>query len=180
MERFHGTGRSFMIDRNLNYFIDTNILVYAYDKSNIVKHNISRGIMNALWETENGYLSTQVLQEFYITVTQKVKNIIPIDDAVEIIRDLSNWGIHMPEPDDIIKAAKIQQRYKMSYWDSLIIQSSSSLNCDILFSEDMNSGQYYNNVLLINPFIKEDMDKINQNTLHEIKEQYNTKLQGGI
>ena len=133
-------------------FVDTNILVYAHDVSAGVKHTVAKQRIQELWEIKSGCLSIQVLQEFYVTVTQKVPNQIDNATAIEIIRSLSYWNVHEPSIDDIINAIDIQIRYQVSFWDAMILQSALQLECDLLWSEDLNPGQVYQGIKLINPF----------------------------
>lgn len=133
-------------------FVDTNILVYAYDMSAGKKHEIAKELLKELWDTRKGGLSTQVLQEFYVTITKKVKRPLSHSQALQIISDLGVWKLDTPDVGDILEAIKISQRYMISFWDSLIICSAINLNCDIIWSDDLNSEQYFDKVKVINPF----------------------------
>lgn len=142
-----------MIDKFNKQFIDTNVLVYAHDVTAGKKHVIAKKLIEDLWNKQNGCLSTQVLQEFYVTITKKVAKPVASEFASGIIADLGNWELHVPDVDSIVEAINIQQRHNLSFWDSLIICSASSLKCDVIWSEDLSSGQYYESILLLNPFI---------------------------
>jgi predicted nucleic acid-binding protein len=133
-------------------FVDTNMLVYAHDVSAGVKHMVAKQRIQELWENKSGYSSIQVMQEFYVTVTQKVPNPIDNATAIEVIRNLSYWNVHEPSIDDIINAIDIQIRYQVSFWDAMILQSALQLECDLLWSEDLNPGQVFQGIKLINPF----------------------------
>ncbi|TZE82633.1 PIN domain-containing protein [Calorimonas adulescens] len=133
-------------------FVDTNILVYGYDVSAGKKHEIAKELLKELWDTRRGCLSTQVLQEFYVTITKKVKKPLSPSQASQIISDLGVWNLDTPDVGDILEAIKISQRYIISFWDSLIICSAINLDCDIIWSEDLNSEQYFDKVKVINPF----------------------------
>jgi len=133
-------------------FVDTNILVYAHDVSAGVKHTMAKQRIQELWENKSGCLSIQVMQEFYVTVTQKVPNPMDNATAIEVIRSLRYWNVHEPSIDDIINAVDIQLRYQVSFWDAMILQSALQLGCDLLWSEDLNPGQVYQGIKLINPF----------------------------
>ncbi|ABS61566.1 MULTISPECIES: PIN domain-containing protein [Fervidobacterium] len=135
-------------------FVDTNILVYAYDESAGQKHITAKRILENLWKKGNGALSTQVFQEFFVVVTKKVKNPLDYNTAAQIISDLSFWKVYTIEVSDILEAIKISQRYKISFWDSLIICSAKNLGCSILWSEDLNSGQYFGKLKVLNPFLQ--------------------------
>ncbi|WP_073345064.1 PIN domain-containing protein [Caldanaerobius fijiensis] len=133
-------------------FVDTNVLVYAHDVSAGRKHEISKKLLKELWDTRKGCLSTQVLQEFYVTITKKVKKPLSPSQASQIISSLGVWKLDIPDVGDILEAIKISQRYIISFWDSLIICSAINLNCDIIWSEDLNSEQCFGKVKVINPF----------------------------
>ncbi|AFZ34874.1 PilT protein domain protein [Stanieria cyanosphaera PCC 7437] len=133
-------------------FVDTNVLVYAYDRSAGKKHLLASNLIKKLWQTRQGCLSVQVLQEFYVTVTRKVSQPLAWQEASEIIRNLSVWQVHSPQTDDILDAIRIQNRYGISFWDSMIVVSAVTMNCQIIWTEDLNSGQLYEQLLVQNPF----------------------------
>ena len=132
-------------------FVDTNILVYAHDGSAGSKHAAAKGLVQELWEHQTGCVSIQVLQEFYVSVTQKVPTPMDHKIAQMIIRDLSHWKVHEPKSDDVINAIDIQQQYQISFWDAMILQSALHLECNFLWSEDLSPGQVYETVKLVNP-----------------------------
>ena len=74
-------------------FLDTNIIVYAFDRDAGRKHEIARNLLIGLWNAEGGVLSTQVLQEFYVTVTKKVASLLPPETAREIVSDFLTWEV---------------------------------------------------------------------------------------
>jgi predicted nucleic acid-binding protein len=133
-------------------FVDTNVLIYAHDTSAGAKHLRARQLLESLWQSEAGCLSIQVLQEFYVNVTQKVAKPLSLGDAAQIIADLSVWRVHRPGVQDVLYAIRLQERHQVSFWDAMILSSAIQLNCHILWSEDLNSGQIYNSVTVANPF----------------------------
>ncbi|WP_043884347.1 PIN domain-containing protein [Caldanaerobacter subterraneus] len=135
-------------------FVDTNVLVYAYDVSAGEKHEIAKELLKELWYERNGCLSTQVLQEFYVTITKKVKKPLSPVEAAEIISDLRSWKLSVIDIKDTLEAIRVSQRYMISFWDSLIIVSAVNLDCEIIWSEDLNLGQYFGKVRVQNPFNK--------------------------
>jgi predicted nucleic acid-binding protein len=131
-----GSEKNYMsVDRQAAYFLDTNILIFAYDRSAGKKHDLAAQMVESCWENENGCLSIQVLQEFFVTVT-----------------DLAQWRIHTPKASDLLEAIDLQQSYQLAFWDALVVQSAASLGCKQLFSEDLNHDQVYGDVQVINPF----------------------------
>lgn len=137
-------------------FIDTNILVYAHDISTGKKHELACDLIDGLQLNKACYISIQVMQEFHVTVTQKIKWPMTIDQSLAILLDLSNWTIHSPGIDDVFSAIALQQRYKLSYWDAMIIQSARACGCKVIYSEDLNPGQEIEEIKVVNPFLTLD------------------------
>jgi predicted nucleic acid-binding protein len=137
--------------RNLQ-FVDTNILIYAHDRSAGPKHARARELIRQLWQSKEGCLSLQVLQELYVNITQKVANPLASETAAQIIADLSVWQIHTPGVEDVLDATRLQNRYSISFWDAMIIASAMQLGCATIWSEDLNPGQAYDRVAVRNPF----------------------------
>lgn len=133
-------------------FVDTNILIYAHDRSAGEKHIRARDLVSELWQTGEGCLSIQVLQEFYVNVTQKVARPLAPEAAAQIIADLSVWQVHCPGVQDVLDAIGLQARYRISFWDAMIVASALQLGCKTLWSEDLNPGQSYDQVRVLNPF----------------------------
>jgi predicted nucleic acid-binding protein len=133
-------------------FVDTNVLIYAHDVSAGAKHIRARDLIRGLWQSGEGCLSVQVVQEFYVNVTQKVSRPIPPVAAGRIIADLAVWPLHSPGIEDVLDAIQLQGRYKISFWDAMIVTSAIHLGCHQLWSEDLNPGQIYDAVTVVNPF----------------------------
>lgn len=144
------------VDPQASYFLDTNLLVYAYDRSAGQKHILAAELVEACWENENGCLSIQVLQEFFVTVTRKIAAPLDPQTARQIVADLAQWRLHAPEAHDLLQAIDLQQNYQLAFWDAQVIQSASSLGCKLLLSEDLTHGQLYGDVQVTNPFKEVD------------------------
>lgn len=133
---------------SVNCFIDTNILVYCYTDDEPVKQQKALDIAN----NPDTFISTQVLTELSNTLKKKFK----LDwQAVEkVISEVSSdFNVFVNKPDTIERACQIADKYKYSFYDSLIIAAALSSNCKILYSEDMQDGQAIENSLkIINPF----------------------------
>lgn len=140
-----------MSDGNPRQFVDTNILIYAHDNSAGGKRDRAKELLERLWEDRNGCLSIQVLQEFYVNITQKVANPLAPGTAAQIIADLAAWEVHNPKVDDVLDAIGIQRRYQLSFWNAMIVTSALQLDCETLWSEDLNPGQAYDSVTVVNP-----------------------------
>lgn len=133
-------------------FVDTNVLIYAHDSSAGSKHEQARALMQELWDARAGCLSIQVLQEFYVNITRKVAHPLAPQAAAEIIMELSTWQIHRPDVSDLLEAIRLQTRLQLSFWDAMIIASANRLGCHTVWSEDLNAGQTYGDVVVQNPF----------------------------
>jgi len=140
------------VDPQTAYFLDTNILVYAYDRSAGQKQRLAAQLMKECWQNENGCTSLQVLQEFFVTVTRKIAAPLDHHSAHQIVADLAHWRTHAPQASDLLQAIDLQQSYQLSFWDAMIVQSATNLGCQQLLSEDLNHGQVYGPLEVINPF----------------------------
>lgn len=139
-------------------FVDTNILLYALDDSAGGKRGQARALVEQLWESREGCLSVQVLQEFFVNVTRKIAKPLDVETAKEIVADLSRWYLHVPAADDVLAAIGIHQRTGISFWDAMIVRSAAEIGCAVLYSEDLNAGQDYSGVRVENPFQPPDAD----------------------
>jgi predicted nucleic acid-binding protein len=133
-------------------FVDTNILVYAHDTTAGAKRDAARDVVQALWENERGCVSVQVLQELFVTLTRKIPRPLDAAAALTTVEDLARWTVHVPDADDVIAAARLHKRARLSFWDAMIVQSAMELGCDVLYSEDLNAGQRHDGVLVVDPF----------------------------
>ena len=133
-------------------FLDTNVLVYAYDRSAGQKHSIAAQVVETCWVEENGCLSIQVLQEFFVTVTRKISAPLDLPTARQIVADLAHWRLQAPDVAHLLDAIDLQQTYQLSFWDAMVVQSAVSLGCAQLLSEDLSHGQIFGEVKIVNPF----------------------------
>jgi len=90
-------------------FVDTNVIVYAYDKDAGEKHRVAAEIMKDLWRSGLGTISTQILQEFFVTLTKKISKPMDISVVRETIRRLSKWDVLLIDVDIIIRATELQE-----------------------------------------------------------------------
>lgn len=133
-------------------FVDTNILVYAYDADAGDKHLKARTVLQECWDTESGAISTQVLQEFYVTVTNKLPKTLHPKSARDVIQTYRAWPIYLPNLDDIIAASELQQQHQLSFWDALIVVAAQMSGASELISEDLQNGQQIGTLRIVNPF----------------------------
>jgi predicted nucleic acid-binding protein len=133
------------------FFVDTNILIYAHDSHAGPKHESARKLIEHLWTKGQGALSTQVLHELCVNLRRRVKHPLPSDEIVALIEDYLSWEIVINTPQSIIAALAIEARYKVSYWDALILHAAESCGAAVLYSEDLSHGQRYGGVEVVNP-----------------------------
>jgi predicted nucleic acid-binding protein len=135
-------------------FVDTNILVYAHDLDAGNKHLIAKKAVFDLWESRSGVLSTQVLQEFYVTLTRKISTPLKRPIVRRIVKNYTNWEVVLNDAGILIQASEIEETYNLSFWDALIVSAAYSRNIDTILTEDLNHGQYVEGILITNPFKK--------------------------
>ena len=133
-------------------FIDTNIIIYAYDVTAGKKHETARIIISDLWDSGLGVISTQVLQEFFVNVVRKIPKPIDKQQAKEIVRDFLKWHVVVNTGDSIIDAIDLCLRFGYSFWDSMIIEAAIKGGATVLISEDLQDGQVVSGVSIKNPF----------------------------
>ena len=133
-------------------FVDTNVLVYTRDASEPQKQKQAMGWMSHLWNLRTGRLSFQVLQEYYVTVTEKLDPGLAPEVARQDVRLLFLWQpIHLDAR--VLEGAwRLQERYQLSWWDALIVSAAQVAKCDYLLTEDLKENQRLENVRVINPF----------------------------
>ena len=141
-------------------FLDTNVIVYAHDRSSGEKHAVAKAIMEYLWETSKGVTSVQVLQEFFVCVTKKIEKPLLLKNARAILEYLSSWDVVVNDKYITLKAIDLQERYRFFFWDSLVIQAAIQSQSRLLFSEDLRSGQVIKGLKIINPFSGEWKDHL--------------------
>ena len=133
-------------------FIDTNVLVYRYDSRDPVKQLSAQEILKTGIENETAVVSAQVLGEFFTTVTRKIQSPLSIEEAHAAVNLISSLPVVALDLALVRRAIGTQMRYQVSYWDGLIVAAAESAGCTRIFSEDLNPGQAYNGVVVVNPF----------------------------
>jgi predicted nucleic acid-binding protein len=135
-------------------FVDTNILVYAEDKDEKSKHPIARDLVAELWRSREGVVSVQVLQEFFVTVTRKIKRPLSTSRALEIVREYLTWRVIDNTGALLTAAVDLHEEAGLSFWDAMVVQAAVSAGCDRLYSEDLNDRQRFGTVTVVNPFTR--------------------------
>jgi predicted nucleic acid-binding protein len=131
-------------------FVGSNVLIYAVDESNHKKHEAARLWRSELWKSRRGRISFQVLQEFYANVD---RNWPAAREHVQAeIRTLMAWRPVQVDAEMLEDAWGIQERYKIFFWDSLIVAAARAASCRYLLTEDLQEGQEMDGVVVVNPF----------------------------
>ncbi len=133
-------------------FVDTNILVYAFAEDDPHRHELARRLVEQLTEAGTLRLSTQVLQEFFVTATSKARKPMSRDDAIRRMDYLSEWLKHTTNYSAIREAVLLSTEAIISFWDALIVVAASRSGAAILYTEDLNHGQKLLGVTIVNPF----------------------------
>jgi len=136
-----------------NVFVDTNVFICAVDQADLKKQLAAQAWRAWLWETNRGRISFQVLQEFYVNAIKKQPSA-----QVEIrkeISDLMAWRPIALDASIITRGWKIEDRYGISFWDSLIVAAARVSGCRYLLTEDLQRGQELDGVMVVNPFLSE-------------------------
>jgi predicted nucleic acid-binding protein len=133
-------------------FLDSNIIVYAYDTHEPEKLVKAQSLLKSWIIQESAVVSSQVLGEFFVVVTQRIKEPLSADEAMEIIEVLSVLPVAEIDLSLVKRAIETHKVYGISYWDSLIVAAAERTGCLKLVSEDLNDGQEYNGIVVENPF----------------------------
>jgi len=136
-------------------FLDSNVLIYAHDRDAGSKRELARALARALcsrlWSEQTGVLSIQVLQEFFVTVTRKLKTPIARAQAREVVRAYAPWVISPTTPETILRATELSEAAGIDFWDALIVAAAEQSGAETLYSEDLNDGQLIAGVRVVNP-----------------------------
>jgi predicted nucleic acid-binding protein len=132
-------------------FLDTNVLVYAVSSSEAEADKSLRAL--DLVQRSSFGLSAQVLQEFYVTVTRKIRRPIPPDLAVALMDEYRVFPMVPTDYPLIVAAVELSLRYGISYWDGAIVAAAEVLGAPTLYTEDLAHGQVYGTVRAVNPFL---------------------------
>jgi predicted nucleic acid-binding protein len=133
------------------YFVDTNILMYAHVPAAGDKHEHAKALVEKLWETRSGVVSTQVLQELVVNLRKKAKKPLDAKATRDVVSDYLSWQVVVNGGDSILDALDLEARYQVSFWDALVIQAAQVGGAEILYSEDLSDGQRYGTVRVKNP-----------------------------
>ena len=136
-------------------FVDTNILIYAHDLDAKEKHLAAKAVLDELWANRTGVISTQVLQEFYVNVTRKLKKPLAKKIARTIVDTYMIWCVDITTA-EIAAAFRIEDEARLGFWDALICAAAIRSGAQRILSEDLNAGQRITGIRIENPFIRSE------------------------
>jgi predicted nucleic acid-binding protein len=152
------TGSTVRADEALT-FVDTNVLVYAHDVHDPVKHDLAVAALESLWANRSGVLSSQVLEEFYVVATASHKLAMRPREAREIIELYATWAVVVLEPLVILNASHLHEARRISFWDALIVEAAKVAGASRILSEDLNAGETFDAVTIVDPFAGEPLER---------------------
>lgn len=136
-------------------FVDSNVLIYARDAGTPSKQARAVEWLAHLWREGLGRTSTQVLSEFYVNVTGKIANRVTSDEAWQEVNTFFAWRPQPIDPTLLARAREIERRWRLSWWDSLIVAAAQLQSCSILLTEDLQNGAVFDGLTVRNPFTYE-------------------------
>jgi predicted nucleic acid-binding protein len=133
-------------------FFDTNVLTYMHDARAPYKRDVALSLFRRHLYSKTLVISTQVLQEFFVTLSRKIEN-IRSGQAKAITTQYARLNVLVILPEHVLAAIDLHSRYKLSFWDSLVIVAAKAANASLVLSEDLGHGQLYDGVRVENPFL---------------------------
>ena len=134
-------------------FLDTNVLLYAFDDRYLDKQQRARQWIGECWVRRCGRLSTQVLNEFYSNARKRFATAISAGDARAEVRRYQAWNPWIVDQSTVESAWAVESRYQLNYWDALMVAAAQHQSCTLLLTEDLQHGQRIDKLQILNPFI---------------------------
>ena len=136
------------------WFFDTNVLLYMYDRANQPKRQTAIDLFRRSVEANTFVISTQVVQEFYVAATRKLH--LDRTTAHTIITGLCDMRVVTTQPKHLLFALELEKRYGTSFWDAMILSAAILAGACVVYTEDLNHGQTYGAIKVLNPFRSAD------------------------
>jgi predicted nucleic acid-binding protein len=133
-------------------FVDTNVLVYAHDRSEARRQPLAKAALDGLWDRRTGVLSTQILQEFYVVATRKFDPPMTRPAARELVGVYAAWPVVQVDTALILTASELEERHQLSFWDALVVEAARRAGATRLLTEDLQDGLLVGGVRIENPF----------------------------
>ena len=133
-------------------FVDTNVFVYLFDQDAPSKQAVARQILQTEGPPGHIVLSTQVLQEFYVSVTRKLGKPLSESDGAEAAHDLCAFDVVEVDKEMVLRSMTLSRAERLSFWDALSIEAARTRKCDRLLTEDLQDGRQFGSLKITNPF----------------------------
>lgn len=133
-------------------FVDANVFLYSRDPRHSAKHERANAWLDLLWREDRGRTSMQVLSEYYYNATRKLRPVVPPGEAWTRVRTFFAWN---PQPIDeplLRRAHEVEQRWRLSWWDSMVVAAAQLQDCAVLLTEDLQDGGVYGALTVRSPF----------------------------
>ena len=134
-------------------FVDTNVLLYSEDQADASKHRAARDWLRELWQRRCGRVSSQVLHEFYVNATRKLRPAMPSGDARAEVRRYQRWQPWAVDHATVETAWAVESRYGFHYWDALMVAAALQQGCTLLLTEDLQHGMVIDGMTVTSPFV---------------------------
>jgi predicted nucleic acid-binding protein len=134
-------------------FVDTNVLLYARDGTERLKQPVAMSWLARLWTERSGRTSVQVLSEYYTNATRTLKPGLPPEDAWNDVQAFFTWHPQSLDAELLAAARDVERRYRLGWWDSLIVAAAQAQRCTVLLSEDFQRDMDFGGVIVCNPFL---------------------------
>ena len=132
-------------------FLDANVLVYTDDSRVPQKQEAALALVERVRREGTGVLSTQILQEYFVTATRKLG--VPVETARRKVEIFARLDVVTNRVDDILAAIDLHSAHQLSFWDALLVQAAARSGCSTLFTEDLQHGRRFGELEVVNPFL---------------------------
>ena len=133
-------------------FVDTNVLVHAHDRSETRKQPLAQALLEGLWASRTGTVSTQILSEFYVVATRRFDPPMSRRAAREVVSLYATWPLVQVDLPLILAASQLEERHRLSFWDALVVEAGRRAGATRLVTEDLPGARRIGGVRIENPF----------------------------
>lgn len=137
------------------FLVDTNVLVYAYDRSEHEKQRRAREVLDRLVTLNSGVLSTQILGEFFRVVTRKIPEPVPLEEGRQHLQEyVRSWNVVSVTPDIVLESARATAEHQLAYYNAQLWATARAYRISTILSEDFSHGARLEGVHFLNPFLR--------------------------